>query len=290
MWTEEQIQDIENRWKPDYEQIAFNRRQTLKKLVFEVAKKLGGAFMCSTPLSMRLLYRQTFPLRPKKNITLFVRECIKQYEIDKPWPKIRVRFIKLLGHPAHVIQNGTTWDIEIDPKYKWKKDALVAIIAHEVAHVVLGKKQLQLSPKQLNEELTDTTAILGGFGRAMLAATYIEDNFLDHTHIERLGYLRSNEIKHLGKIKQYISQGRPIKKFYPVYLSAKREIDCYSCSQKLKIPENKIGKGIIKCPICQMKQLVTLKSKEYKNYGIIKKLLTRTVEYFQRKIDFINGF
>ena len=217
--------------KPNYTEIPLHRRSRLKKLVFE-ATKLGEDFMSSSPLS------GPFPpnfhpnlLSDTEIIKKFAVFCIKQYLVDKPWPKIFVRFIPITDHPAHVRRDGNSWKIEVDPKFKSNNYALMAIIAHEVAHVVLEKKQLKLSPKQLNEELTDTVSILGGFGEAIFCASHMEkyNPFEETMCIERLGYLQKNEIMHLCRIKELISKGQPIKKSCPVYVPTKDPINLDVC-------------------------------------------------------------
>ena len=144
--------------------------------------------------------------------------------------------------PAHVQQYGsTTWKIEVDPQYKSNDLDLMALIAHEVAHIVLDIRQVKVSPRQLNEELTDTVAIFGGFGKAIYTAA--SENFLRNY---KFGYLEKNEILHLGRIKELLSKGQPIKKSSPVYVPTKELINCYACTKKLRINENKTGKRIIK--------------------------------------------
>mgnify|MGYP001285868099 FL=1 len=180
---------------------------------------------------------------------------------------------------------SSTWKIEVDPKYKSADLDLIANIAHEVAHIVLDIRQVKVSPRQFNEELTDTVAIFGGFGRAIYngASTDFLKNY-------KIGYLEENEIIHLGRIKELISKGQPIKKSSPVYVPTKDLINCYACTKKLRINESKTGKRIIKCPVCQMKQLVKFK----KNIpGILKFLLLPILfplYHLQKIIDHNNGF
>jgi len=196
-------------------------------------------------------------------------------------PRISVRFskkIKRKGHAAHVYSKGTMWYIEVDECYKKDNVSLMAIIAHEMAHVVLLRRHVELHPRQRNEELTDTVSILGGFGKA-ISVSHIKTKimnplgsflllFLGVLSIKRattrLGYLSNYEIEHLCKIKNLISLGPPIKILRPIYTSVSRLVDCYSCSQKLRIPDeiaDREGEFYLTCPICRMEHCVVLKRK-----------------------------
>jgi len=303
--------------------ISWDRKTILRQYTRLAAETLGQSFMLSAPLS-RLLppgspiktideyfhidtkYTKQTRIEFVKFLVLF---CAKQYAFDMP--KISVRFSKKLkkeNHGGHVYCKNGMWYIEVSNDYKWNNKALMTIIAHEMAHVLLLSKHIELPQRIPNEELTDTVSILGGFAKVFFKTRIkqttksvnpigtallffvgiIRENYI--TNIIKLGYLPQNEIKHLGKIKKHIHQGRPIKRFRPIYPHLNNEIDCYACIQKLRVPYNKIGKFVIKCPICQMKQLVILKSKRQKKYGFIQKLLVKTTEYFQQKIDDHNGF
>ena len=307
-------------WKISRDRITILRQYTRL-----AAETLGQSFMLSAPLSRllppdspRKTINEYFHIDTKsteqtriKFVKFLVLFCAKQYALDMP--KIFVRFSKKLkkeNHGGHVYCKNGEWYIEVSNDYKWNNKALMTIIAHEMAHVLLLSKHIELPQRIPNEELTDTVSILGGFAKVVFKTRIKQttktvnpiETFLlsciplisvtvkKITTIIKLGYLPQNEIKHLGKIKKHIHEGRPIKRFRPIYSHLNNEIDCYACIQMLRVPYNKIGKFVIKCPICQMKQLIILKGKKQKKYGFIQKLLVKTTTYFQQKIDDHNGF
>ena len=154
---------------------------------------------------------------------------------------------------------------------KWSDLSLTAIIAHEMAHVVLGLKNVILEPIQRNEELTDTVSVLAGFGEAAYSASLQErvNPFLllvgtVSVSRRRLGYLPRNEILHLSKIKKLISLRQPVKRWRVIDPSVTRIVDCYACSMKLRVPDL-TGKLVISCPVCQMRQHVVLRREEREN-------------------------
>lgn len=87
-------------------------------------------------------------------------------------------------------------------------ETVVSIIAHECCHHLLLSNDIKLKERIENECLTDTTAILTGFGKFMVKGYEIsnrvifEEEFLRLVDKDRVGYLSSKDIKYI--MKKYI--------------------------------------------------------------------------------------
>ena len=285
-----------------------HRKDELKRFIRVAAESLGKSFLLSVPLP------QSLPNRPRKTIMehlhietpttrqarlefvkWLVRFCAGQYMIDMP--QIAVKFSQLKTSEAgHVFYKEGIWYVEIDGAYKWSDLFLTAIVAHEMAHVVLGLKNVRLEPIRRNEELTDTVSILAGFGKAAYAASLQEKVnpvllLVGIVSVSRhkLGYLPRNEIIHLSKIKKRISLRRPVKRWRVIDPSVTRNVGCYSCSMILRVPD-RTGKLIISCPVCQMRQRVVLRREEREMDSFIQKLSAKLARPFHRAADYFKGF
>jgi hypothetical protein len=97
---------------------------------------------------------------------------------------------------------GQAWTICVDPAFLHDDLALIAIVAHEVAHGVLERDQVTLGEPGRDEVLTDVAAALVGFGQIMLQLQRrVERRFeprggLSYT-IGGPGYLGPLELAHI---------------------------------------------------------------------------------------------
>lgn len=66
------------------------------------------------------------------------------------------------------------WLVRVRPDLADSDEALVAVIAHEVSHIALKSRGVWLPDSARNELLTETAAVLAGFGPLMRAAAYTE--------------------------------------------------------------------------------------------------------------------
>ena len=194
-----------------------------------------------------------------------VRFCANQYMLDMP--RIMVKFSKLKQNKAgHIFNKQGIWYVEINEKYKWNDLHLTAIIAHEMAHLILELKKIRLEPTIRNEELTDTVSVLAGFGRAAIVCSLTQKVNpigilfgIVSVESSKLGYLSREEISYLAGKKKLMSQKTPIKRPQVLTLSEGRNVDCYSCAMTLRVPE-RTGTLIIACPICHTRQLINIRS------------------------------
>lgn len=218
------------------------------------------------------LSRSTFEEKKKLRIPYIseiVRFCLKQYEQNHE--KIKINFFKMnADHAANIRYTNNTWYIKIDEKYIDNDTALISIIAHEMAHYALLKNNIFIETDLENEELTDTTAIIAGFGQKILAAknTWRVDPYdLSYQEVS-LGYLSKADIKFLIKLKKYLLRKRIFNRYQTINTSLIGSIKCFICDIQLNLPK-KIGQYIIKCPICQQKQKITITN----NDNLINKVL-----------------
>ena len=66
------------------------------------------------------------------------------------------------------------WRIHVVPSLAASEPALVAVLGHEVAHIALKSRGVSLDDRAKNELLTETAAVLAGFGPLMHEAAYAE--------------------------------------------------------------------------------------------------------------------
>ena len=275
-----------------------------KDFVYIITKTCGNSLLLSEPLPRFLRNRPRKTLFEYLHIKTsnsckarlelvkwLVKFCANQYMIDLP--KIKVKFSDLqTNEAAHVFTKGGVWYIEVDSYYKWSDLYLTAIIAHEMGHVYLGLKNVNLQPTVRNEELTDTVAILAGFGEILRAASSRKKihpillllGAILVTHRE-LGYLSKSEINALSKTKKFISTGHPIKRWTAIDLEYLDTVNCYACTKILRLPKHS-GKFIISCPACQMKQSIVLQNGK----STKETLVQESIKYFQRMADYFQGF
>lgn len=136
------------------------------------------------------------PLVAHTNPLVFLRETIalvaSRFALEMP--AIEARFVHdvPLGAPA-VVQWDTPWEVtqqgavfHIRPRsaaspnwriliqelYRYDDELLTVLVAHEVAHIALLARGVRLPKRRDNEELTDTAAVLAGFGPLMRQVSF----------------------------------------------------------------------------------------------------------------------
>jgi hypothetical protein len=117
----------------------------------------------------------------------------------------------LTGHADHVQRRGNVWYIDIDRQYVGDYERLIAIVAHEFAHIVLNQAGVHLDTERRNEELTDTTAALAGFARIMLEASHRERTLylvvVSVTTRSRIGYLEKPALRFIAAVRHKLVAG-----------------------------------------------------------------------------------
>ncbi len=188
--------------------------------------------------------------------------CARKYEIEMPRIKVKFSWLKE-GEAAHVFMKDGVWYIEIDYWVYENFSRLTATIAHEMAHVVLGKCGKRLEPSLRNEELTDTVAILAGFGSIFFAVCSTEETIAgpDYEFVrhQTSGYLKRKDINYLLGLKENISADRTVTRWSPIKIGKSKNMFCYACGVEIRTPHRQGAFRII-CPICTARQIVRLGS------------------------------
>lgn len=81
------------------------------------------------------------------------------------------------GRDRLILRQGdrpVRWRIHVVPHLAKFERALVAMLGHEVAHIALKSRGVWLDDRAKNELLTETAAVLAGFGPLMREAAYAE--------------------------------------------------------------------------------------------------------------------
>jgi hypothetical protein len=195
-------------------------------------------------------------------------------------PRIAVRFSQLEGkHAGMVRQRGGTWYVDLAHEYADDDLALAAIIAHEMAHVVLLNARVFLQSEQRNEELTDATAVLAGFGPLLLDAYWREEVEVTeqqvNARVHRLGYLPPAGVLYLTAIQLEIaglpapllrqkvagwlaSELSSVEQLWSAWRalnSTAESYPCFACGIRMRLPAV-AGAVRLTCPCCGLRQVV----------------------------------
>jgi hypothetical protein len=172
------------------------------------------------------------------------------------------RFVHLRDAAGRVTVRGRAYFIEINVRYREDPEAVASIMAHEFAHVFLAMRGIRLAPEQRNEELTDTTAILAGFGPIMAhtcqrirVSYYIVAFSFETTY---LGYLKRPAVAWLTLLQQRIALGQFVRVRSLLDPAERGYILCSGCMSKLRLPQ-RTACVLLTCPVCHLKQELRLR-------------------------------
>ena len=188
----------------------------------------------------------------------FVKKLIlaigRHYELEMPRLKVKYSWLDD-GKAAHVFTLNGVWYIEVDDRYYGDDLRLMAIIAHEMSHVVLGSKNIALEPTLRNEELTDAVAVLAGFGKIFhevcFSKEYVESGPDDPSWVRTrtMGYLKREDIEFLLAVKANITAEYSTKRWSSIEPDDSGNMACFACSAAIKVPAHQ-GTYRVKCSIC----------------------------------------
>jgi hypothetical protein len=168
-----------------------------------------------------------------------------------------VHFVDLNGPAGRVTTQGASYYIEIDQKYRGDPTAVLAILAHEFAHVFLTRRGVRVPNDQQNEELTDVVAALAGFGSILKAAckreSYQHRVFVTVVTTHRIGYLNRDDISWLSGIQARISYKQPFRVWSTADPEARGYSPCPACGSRLRLPYQS-ARVLITCPVCGLVQ------------------------------------
>jgi hypothetical protein len=199
------------------------------------------------------------------------------------------KFVSLPDAAGRVTVQGRAYFIEISLLYRGDSEAVASIMAHEFAHVFLAKQGIHLTPKLRNEELTDTTAILAGFGPLMTRTCqrtrtyYYVFGYSSKTTF--LGYLKRPAVVWLTDLQQRIALGQVIR-LRSLFDPAERGYTlCPGCLSQLRLPQ-RTARILLTCSVCHLKQELRLELGSASRKG---SLLQRLREVVLRYLDRRDG-
>jgi len=117
---------------------------------------------------------------------------------------VLVSFLESMKEAAHVELDAAgqhDFHVEVRGEFKTKPRVMAAILAHEVAHIFLHRHGFQTGGSLAAEILTDTTAVIYGFG-ALMADTFVvtetrqavAEGVLITRNEQHMGYLTPDEM------------------------------------------------------------------------------------------------
>jgi len=190
--------------------------------------------------------------------TKFTRFAAKRYGL--PLSYFKIKFEELDGGRVGEVQDyGSEFLIRLDPLVRDDAVALSHVLAHELAHVVLNRAEIALEPELSNELLTDTVAVLAGFGDLFLGGK-LRVSFLGPVSIAlaTIGYLNQAEIRWLNTVRHRLGIGSPWPRGRLNRLK-RDQIACAICGTVLAVPAVEATIDVI-CPRCTLKQRVSLET------------------------------
>ena len=139
----------------------------------------------------------------------FTTFAAKRYGLTLSY--FKVKFEELDGAAVGEVRDyGSEFLIRVEPLFKDDAAALSHILAHEVAHVVLNRAGIGLEPERSNELLTDTVAVLAGFGELFLGKKLpVKVHGFGTMPIATIGYLNQAEIRWLNRARYRLGEGAP---------------------------------------------------------------------------------
>lgn len=183
-----------------------------------------------------------------------------------PLPRFSIAFAPLAGHAGHVVDQLHHCNITIDSQFQTDTVVLAHVLAHELAHLLLNRAGIRLAEDEANELLTDSVAVLAGFGPIMIAG---KERSKTHWHLSgvtisktvsttRVGYLAEAEIAWLMNVRRHLGTGFPWPR-RSVNRRRRESCTCPVCGTKLLLPD--LDATIdLRCPECTLRQRILLRS------------------------------
>ena len=167
--------------------------------------------------------------------------------------------MKLAMSSINLFGEKTSWCVEVDDRHIIDDLRITVAIAHEISHVFLGQKGIRLAPTKKNEELTDITALLAGFGSLMKDVSEVRTTHhgtaVKIESIESMGYLRKSEIDFLLRKRRKIASGTTVRKLAVIPLNEGAHLKCSVCYVAIRVP-SRSAKFKVKCPVCSVNHIV----------------------------------
>ena len=243
------------------------------------------------PLRDRLLQS---PLEKHQTRVEFAKELVRliaaRYGITLA--RVALKFSSLDDKAGRVqIRNGV-WYIEIAEKFKSEDEQLASILAHEVAHVLMGTRRIGLEPELRNEELTDCIAALAGFGRIMLQANersrveYLV--FFMREVTTHLGYLRSDALRWILRVQAQLSRDVVRRRWSRIDPARQGFVECPACATRLRLPGTETTIRL-RCACCGLRQRVELRP-QAEPVSVWNRILLRFDRWLRLGVDRIVGF
>ncbi len=197
------------------------------------------------------------------------------------------RFVHLRDAAGRVTIRGRAYFIEINVRYREDPEGVASIMAHEFAHVFLAMRGICLAPDRRNEELTDTTAILAGFGPIMKRTCertrtkfYVVASSTETTY---LGYLKRPAVTWLTELQYRIALGQFVRVRSLLDPAERGYTLCPGCMSKLRLPQLTTC-ILLTCPVCHLKQELRLKLGSSRHTGsFVRRLRSVVLRYLDRR-------
>ena len=178
-----------------------------------------------------------------------------------PLPRYRITFASMDDHAGQVFDRLHECEIVIDQQYAGDIEVLGHVIAHELAHLTLNRAGVALDDHEANEQLTDSVAVLAGFGPILAAGKQRSKTHSSGSRrmreTTRIGYLAEAEIAWLMEVRGHIGGGSFWRRI-SIDRSRQEFCECPVCTTRLRLPDVEATIDIV-CRECRVRQRVVLR-------------------------------
>jgi hypothetical protein len=194
-----------------------------------VNRALRELYLRLSPAGVRVFYHDFHLTHYENNpsddpvirVQKIARHLANHYRIKVS--SIIVTFRSDISAPGRIeLSPASDFFVEINSEYRYLPKSIVAILAHEIAHIFLFQAGIRMEPLLQNEILTDTTAVFLGCGAAILngaTTTSVTSGNIVKTQTRLFGYISVDEFGyvqakrdaffHFGK-NTFVDQGLPM--------------------------------------------------------------------------------
>lgn len=223
------------------------------------AEALGRAILALPPIESPPPWLHT--TSPDVWAVEFIRFATARYGLLSA-PTVTFRYSHLTTHAGEIHQGYGVWDVQVDQRFGRDITSLASILAHELAHLVLRSRGIRVVGEERNERLTDTVAVLAGFGPLMVraceteATTFVGLGF--RTETRRLGYLSKSELNALTTVHRRIATGQVWPSRPHLDPKTVAVLACPACDTSHRIPQLTATIELT-CTRCGLRQRVSLR-------------------------------
>lgn len=132
------------------------------------------------------------------NLKLLLCSIAAHMGIDGEYIRLNMQDDSAASYAGNISTNGAWTTINLQMRPYYDLNVVTAVLSHEVMHLYLYYKGIQIRDSLSNEVLTDTAAVYFGFGEYLYKGyQVIETNLAFSYH--KVGYIRPQDVSFIMK-------------------------------------------------------------------------------------------